>query len=188
MSSGAPVPSGPVTVRRAVPDDLQGMAQVHVETWKSTYRGIVPDDRLDRMTVESDIAGGFGSWLKAPPPGVAQFVAWTPSNGIVGFALACPAREPDPDFAGELGAIYVLKSHQSRGVGTALVREVVRYLLSTGKTSMIVWVLEQNPYRRFYERMGGTPVRKRLGHSRLAGGPLPEVGYGWRDIRSLASA
>jgi GNAT superfamily N-acetyltransferase len=187
MSAGEPIPSGTVTVRRAVPDDLLGMARVHVETWKSTYRGIVPDDRLDRLTVESDIAGGFGSWLKEPPPGVALFVASTPAEGIIGFALACPAREPDPDFTGELGAIYVLKSHQGRGVGSALVREVARYLMSTGTTSMIVWVLEQNPYRRFYERLGGTPVRKRLGRSRLGGGPLPEVSYGWKELRELAN-
>lgn len=178
---------GPVAVRRAAPDDLQGMARVHVETWKTTYRGIVPDNRLDRLSVEADIAAGFGSWLREPPSGVAQFVALTSTEEVVGFALACPNREPDPDFTGELGAIYVLRSHQGHGVGTALVREAVRFLVSTGKTSMIVWVLEENPYRRFYERLGGIPVRKRLRQSRVAGAPVPEVSYGWKDIRALVN-
>lgn len=185
MVPAGPTPPGAITVRRATLDDLRGMARVHVETWRTTYRGMVPDDRLDCLTVDSDIAGGFGSWLKDPPPDVAQIVAVSPAGEIVGFALACPAREPDPNYTGELGAIYVLKSHQGRGVGTALVREVARHLVSTGRTSMLVWVLEPNPYRGFYERLGGVPYRTRQRHSRIAGGPLPEVSYGWKDIRPL---
>jgi len=175
------------TVRRATPDDLAGMARVHVATWKSTYRGIVPDDRLDRLTVESDIAGGFGRWLGDPPPGVAQFVAVSSGSEVTGFAMGCPAREPHPDYTGELGSIYVLRSEQRHGVGTALVREVARHLIATGHSNMIVWVLEQNPYRRFYEKLGGTPVGQRIGHSRIAGGPVSEVSYGWKDLAVLTT-
>jgi len=185
---GVTAPQAPraYRVRRATPDDLVGMARVHVATWKSTYRGMVPDDRLDAMSVENDIAGGFGSWLKKPPEGVAQFVALSGSGEVVGFAMACPTREPDPEFSGELGAIYVLKEHQGSGVGRMLLGEAVRHLLNIGKTNMIVWVLEQNPYRRFYEHLGGTLVRQRTAPSRIAGGPIPEVSYGWRDLRALA--
>lgn len=176
----------PVVIREATAEDLYGMARVHVETWKSAYRGIVPDERLERLSVESDIAGGFGSRLGTPRPGAAQFVAVTPAHEVVGFAVAGPNREPDPDFTGELGALYVLPSRQRQGTGTALVRECTRFLLGNGTTSMIVWVLEQNPYRRFYERLGGALVRRRVASSRIAGGPLPEVSYGWKDIRTLA--
>jgi len=186
MSSGTTAPPAPYAIRLAGVGDLSGMARVHVETWKTTYRGIVSDERLDRLTVENDIAGGFGSWLKEPPPGVAQFVAVEARGEVVGFALGCPPREAGSGFTGELGAIYILKAHQGRGVGTALVGEVARHLLRLGRTSMIVWVLEQNPYRRFYERLGGVIVRKRTGESRIAGAPLPEISYGWSDIRGLS--
>jgi GNAT superfamily N-acetyltransferase len=148
MDPHDPRPSFSVKVRRAVPDDLQGMARVHV----------------------------------------GLFVAVAPGGEIVGYARGCANRDPDPNFAGELEAIYVLLTHRNRGVGTVLVREVTRFLESSGRTSMIVWVLAQNPYRRFYERLGGTLVGNRVGSShRLGGGPLPEVGYGWKDIRRLAS-
>jgi len=163
------------------------MARVHVATWKSTYRGMVPDDRLDQLTVEGDIAGGFGRWLKDPPPGVAQFVAVSSQRGVVGFAMGCPAREPHPDYTGELGSIYVLGSEQGHGIGTTLVGEVARHLAATGHRSMLVWVLEQNPYRRFYEKLGGTSVSQRLGRSRIAGGPVSEVSYGWKDLRALTT-
>jgi GNAT superfamily N-acetyltransferase len=174
-----------VKIRWATAADLSGMTRVHVDTWKTTYRGIVPDERLDRMTYESDVAAGFGRWITEPPAGQANFVAVTDQGEILGFAVCGPNREADLDFTGELGAIYILKAQQGRGIGTALVREVARHLLSIGRDSMIVWVLAQNPYRRFYERLGGVPVRERT-ESRLGGPPLPEVGYGWKDIRALA--
>jgi GNAT superfamily N-acetyltransferase len=188
MDPHDPRPSFSVKVRRAVPDDLQGMARVHVDGWKTAYRGIVSDEILDHLTVENDIARGFGRWFKEPNPGAGLFVAVAPGGEIVGYARGCANRDPDPNFAGELEAIYVLLTHRNRGVGTVLVREVTRFLESSGRTSMIVWVLAQNPYRRFYERLGGTLVGNRVGSShRLGGGPLPEVGYGWKDIRRLAS-
>jgi len=162
------------------------MARVHVETWKSTYRGMVPDERLDQLTVENDIAGGFGRSLLDPPPGVAQFVAESTADGIVGFAMGCPVRQPEPGFTGELGSIYVLRSYQGGGVGTALVREVARHLLRTGHSTMVVWVLKENPYRRFYERLGGVLGRSRMDPSRIAGMPVAEVSYGWTDLHRLA--
>jgi len=186
MASLPPDPPASVHVRRARPDDLQGMARVHVETWKTAYRGMVPDDRLDSLTVDSDIAGGFGSHLRQPPPGNAQFVAETAEGEVVGFAGGGPAREPEPGYTGELHSIYVLSAYQRRGVGSALAGEVVRHLLNTGHASMIVWVMEPSPYRRFYERLGGTLYRRVVQPSRIAGQPVPVVSYVWADLRPLA--
>jgi ribosomal protein S18 acetylase RimI-like enzyme len=176
----------PFTIRRGVPHDLVGLARVHVETWKTTYRGIVPDDRLDALSIEGDLAAGFGSSLTAPPSGVACFVAMIPGDEIVGYAFGGPTHVPEEGFNGELRAIYILKAHQGRGIGTALVREVARHLLASGRTNMIVWVLAENPSQRFYEKLGARPVGRRTAESRVAGGPVPEVSYGWQDLRPLA--
>jgi GNAT superfamily N-acetyltransferase len=150
---------------------------------------MVPDEFLDGLTVEGDIASGFGSGLEERRAGAEQFVALTSAAGIAAYALACSNQEPAPDFTGELEATYVLHPHLGRGVGTLLVREVARYRVSTGRTSMIVCLLEQNPYRRFYELLGGTLAGRRVGEPhRLGGRPLPEVAYGWKDIRRLANS
>jgi hypothetical protein len=45
---------------------------------------------------------------------------------------------------------------------------------------MSLWVLEDNgPARRFYERLGGTPIAEKRGG-------LVEVAYGWSDLRRLS--
>ena len=184
MSARGESHSNAVTVRPAIPEDLIGLARVHVDTWKTTYRGIVLDACLDALTYEGDVARGFGRWLKQPADRWTYLVALDPSEFIVGFAVGGPGRDRDSDYGGELGAVYVLKSYQRAGVGKALVREVTRHLAQLGITSMIVWVLEANPYRRFYEKLGGIAAKRRV--VPVTGTPLPEVGYGWKDTRELS--
>jgi hypothetical protein len=41
-----------VNVRRARLQDAAAIARVHVDAWRSTYRGIVPDEHLDGMSYE----------------------------------------------------------------------------------------------------------------------------------------
>ena len=38
-------------VRDAVPSDALGIAEVHTTTWKTSYRGILPDTLLDSLSV-----------------------------------------------------------------------------------------------------------------------------------------
>ena len=40
------------SVRDAQIEDAPAIARVHVDTWRSAYRGIVPDDHLDAMSYE----------------------------------------------------------------------------------------------------------------------------------------
>ena len=42
---------GTVVVRPAVRDDLPGIARVHVESWRTTYAGLMPPDYLAGLRV-----------------------------------------------------------------------------------------------------------------------------------------
>lgn len=39
-------------IRRAKLDDAQGIAKVHVNSWRTTYKDIIPNDFLDNLSVE----------------------------------------------------------------------------------------------------------------------------------------
>ena len=169
-------------IRRALPPDAPGIARVHVESWRSTYVGLVPDDflasydygeraraRRDLLTDESRVT----------------YVAESRKDGIVGFLSGGPKRMDDMTYAGELYAIYLLEQHQRQGIGRRLVTKLCTWLLSQGLTSMYTWALEENPYRRFYESLGGTEFRRET--MTLHGYDLVEVAYGWNDISPLAS-
>jgi GNAT superfamily N-acetyltransferase len=53
----------------------------------------------------------------------------------------------------QLTQIYILPSHQNRGIGTSLVRELVREAKETGRP-LRLRVLSVNPARTLYEREG----------------------------------
>ncbi len=168
-------------IREARPEDAPRIAWVHLESWRTTYPGIIPQAYIDSLTVEN----GTKNWQErlAAADGPIVFVA-EDEAGIFGFAAGGAIMHPVEGFDGELGAIYLLATHQQRAAGAALVRQIAGSLVEQGFASMAVWVLRDNPACRFYERMGGVRVAEQ--GIRIGGVTLPEVAYGWRDVRTLA--
>ncbi len=41
-----------IHIRRAIKDDIPGIAKVHVDSWKTTYKGIFADEILDNIAYE----------------------------------------------------------------------------------------------------------------------------------------
>src|SRR5439155_1617602 len=102
-----------VSVRQATEDDAETIERVRYETWQATYRGLMPDALLDRMTPN---VGARRERLRAQPPDHSCFVAEA-GGAVVGFAFGGPERAKDPDYRGEVYAIYVLPAFQGRGRG-----------------------------------------------------------------------
>ena len=168
-------------VREARLPDAPQIAQVHIDSWRTTYTGIVPEDFLAGMSYE-DFEARWHGWLGVEESVV--YVVESPSARIVGFAFGGPQREEDHSaYEGELYAAYLLGEHQCKGLGRQLLGAVAKGLARQGKTSMLAWVLAENPSRRFYEVVGG----KLLGREEIeiGGVMLEEVAYGWEDVRVL---
>ena len=174
-----------IRIREAVLADAGPMSRVHVDTWRTSYAGIVPAEHLAGLSY-GDRESGWVRILTAHRPAESNFVAESVGGEVVGLAGGGPEREGNPVYRGELYGIYVLEEHQRRGLGRRLVAAVARRLLADGFTSMLVWVLADNrPARRFYESLGGEPVGRKT--IPIGGADLPEVSYGWRDIAGLAA-
>ncbi len=62
-----------VIIRQAALQDVEGLARVHVDTWKTAYRGIISDEVLDRMSY----SGRSERWKQTilEPEGKYIFVA-----------------------------------------------------------------------------------------------------------------
>jgi ribosomal protein S18 acetylase RimI-like enzyme len=168
-------------IREAILTDAPGIARVHVDTWRSTYRGIVPDKFLANLSYEARGRMWTTAITHANDSNFA-YVAEDEHGQIVGFVSGGTSQSGDRDYPGELYAIYVLKEAQGKGVGRGLFDAVVKRLALSGIYSMILWVFRDNqPARRFYEAMGGESLYER--EIELAGTRLTEVAYGWKDTR-----
>lgn len=162
-------------IRRATPDDADEISHVHVEGWRTAYAELLPPDFLAGLSVEAQTA----KWLEILRESAvdsATFVAETEGK-VVGFVNGGPERTNDPDFVGEIYAIYVSDNCRRQGIGKSLFQRIIEFLLSLRMNSIKVWVLSDNPYRRFYERQGGLVIGEKpitVGETELM-----ETAYGW---------
>jgi GNAT superfamily N-acetyltransferase len=167
-------------IRAAQPADVPGIARVVVDSWRTTYRGIIPDAVLDDLSYEERAR----IWAQAiDNPASVVYVAATPAGEIVGAATGGPAPAEYSDYQGELQAIYLLAAHQGQGLGRRLLAAVAQQLAERDLFSLLVWVLAENPACRFYEALGGQPAGARP--FAIGGVTLTLLAYGWADTRPL---
>jgi len=171
-----------IPVRSAVATNVDAIARVHIDSWRSTYRGLVPDAVLDGLSFER--RRDWWQGILNGPQGADVLVAEDHEGRMAGFAYFGAERGNDPLYRGELYAIYLLKEHQQKGIGRMLVKAAAGGLLARDLDTMLVWVLSANPARHFYERLGGVYLREKS--ERVGEETLQESAYGWSDIRPLA--
>src|SRR6185437_11184185 len=106
-----------LTIRPANPADAPAIAQIHVDTWRAAYRGLMPDSVLDALDVERRAA--FWKERLAHNRGVA-FVAWE-AERIIGFCDLIPTRDKDAhgNSVAEIASIYIAPAHWRKGAGCA---------------------------------------------------------------------
>lgn len=167
------------TVRPARIEDAYSIAYVQVESWKSTYAGIVPETYLESLNPESRT----DSWKKQFD-GTTLILVAEDEAGVFGFVCGGALRDPIAGYDAELYAIYLLQQKQREGVGRTLVRKLADALRAKGYRSLIVWVLERNPSLGFYTRLGGTALLTK--EIEIGGAQLTEVAFGWSDIADLS--
>ena len=169
-------------IREARPSDAPDIAFVHVTGWRTTYAGIMPEHYLATLSYASR-ERYWSMTLRDSARRETIFVAEDDAGRVVAFVSGGPNRERDPGYGGELYAIYLLPQHRRQGIGTALVHALACRLKDMHLHAMLVWVLADNPYRGFYEGLGGQLVRSKT--VTIGGLDLDEVAYGWPDMRAL---
>ncbi len=168
-----------MTIREAVPADAEGVARVHVESWRTTYPGIMPQEHLDELSLVASTETWSLVLRGDAPRKTWVFVAENDNGEIVGFVSGGAERTGDPDYAGEAYALYLLHSEQGQGVGRRLVQTLARRLSDEGHKTLLIWVNAQNPARHFYEALGG--IATRTGQREIKGVTYEDVGYGWDE-------
>jgi ribosomal protein S18 acetylase RimI-like enzyme len=173
-----------VHIREARISDAESIAQVRVDSWRTTYRGLLEDEYLENMTPEQYVQ----MWRNIIVAGGAQgypYVVENSSGRIVGFILGGADRNGSQIYDAELFAIYLLEEYQGQGLGSQLVSRLAQRLLKEGYNSMRVWVLAKNPARAFYETLGGEYLYQKTIF--LGGENYAEAAYGWEELKTLAA-
>lgn len=126
-------------------DDFEKIGNIYAQSWKTAYKGIIPQDFLDS--------------LPGIPPLLAQreYSTYVVLDGgtYIGTSSFHAARDANMNGWGEIISIYLLPEYFGKGYAAPLLRAVVAALSSQGFERIYLWVLEENARaRRFYENNG----------------------------------
>jgi L-Ala-D/L-Glu epimerase len=136
-------------LRTATVADLPGLAEVFVASWRTGYRGTVPDEVIDGLRI-ADVAAELGADLDARDR--STVVAVDGSGTALGFVRFGSARRTDEPELGYLASLYVHPAAGGRGLGRTLLRHALRELAGR---PVKLWVFAGNGRaRELYERAG----------------------------------
>jgi len=173
-----------VKIRKAVVTDASAIATININTWKVAYKGIIPQDHLDSLSINDKIP----RWEKAINDLTVNkkelFVAEISDlNGseIVGFSMGGPSNFEEYKIDGDLYAIYVLPKYWKQGIGTLLFNSVITYFLFKNFKTMVIWALKENSACEFYKKMGG--LQKFNKTITYEGTELDALGFFWENLR-----
>lgn len=163
-------------IREAEVSDAYGIAKVHIDSWRTTYKGLISDKFLNDFSHDDRTV----RWRKVINDYEIEnryiFVAEDSIEGIIGFATCGIEREMKDPSIGELYAVYILKEHQFKGVGRLLFNEVLNKLSDLKFNVITIWVLVENyQARKFYELMGGIAGKEQ--DIVISGDTLKEIEY-----------
>lgn len=145
-------------LRAATYGDAEDIARVHVLSWQHAYRGILPDELLDSLTIHERTKQRKDALMTPLNESVRNWVAERDAE-IVGWAGTAISRDEDlDDRVHELLAIYLLPSEIGKGTGRRLMQHCIDDALVRGFEEMTMWVLVGNERaQRFYAAAGFVP-------------------------------
>ncbi|MCL2344176.1 MAG: GNAT family N-acetyltransferase [Firmicutes bacterium] len=164
-----------ITLQKARPEDAYDYAALHVACWQDAYKGIVPDEYLERMPRE--VEQRTERFMKDLVEQTDCFFYYAALDGkMIGRLIFNKSRDADKPDAGEISAIYLLAEYWDKGYGREMMDYALARLREMGYREAGLWVLEENHRaRRFYERCGfvSDGTKKEI----TIGKPLIEIRY-----------
>lgn len=143
-----------VKVRPAKKEDIDDIARIHVKTWQCAYKGQIPQDYLDSLSVDRR-KQKWAKIFKKKNQKQENYVAEIDGK-VVGFSGVGYSRDNDTaDEIGEVYALYVDPDFLGRGAGSALLEEGITWLKNKGYKRVTLWVLSTNEEAKgFYKHRG----------------------------------
>ena len=143
-------------VRKAKPEDAKRVAEINVIGWQTAYKGLVPDDFLEKWQVTEKRITNFQNAIENPE---AVFLVVEEDGRVIGYLHGGKNKESeDMPCEHEVYGLYIDPAFQRKGAG--------RLLLKTFKEKIenapffLHAMLGNEKAMTFYTKVGGQRVSK----------------------------
>lgn len=143
-------------IRQANLHDASAIARVHVDSWRTTYKNLLPAAFLDKLSYDQREK----IWIKnIQQNDLYMWVVENDTGEIVGFATTNTRESNSVPNATDLTSLYLLESYQGLGLGRRLMDTLFAHYKQHGYSHVFVEVLKDNPTKHFYEAFGAEHVK-----------------------------
>jgi len=168
-------------IRKANIEDALAIAEVHVNSWKNTYQDLINEQDLTNTTIEHREI--YWETILKLPREQQPVIVIEEEGKIVGFISGGKERTERFGFDGEIFAIYLMPSHQRKGLGKLLLKAFTDEMHALGYRSLLIWVLTKNPTHQFYIKFGAEKIDQE--QTTIGDGTYQETAFGFENIEDL---
>ena len=164
------------------PDSVR-VASLHAESWRNSYRGILPDAYLNEDAVK-ERESLWKARLSAPDIDRRYVLLAELDKQLVGFV--CVLLDEEPEWGACLDNLHVRFELQGQGLGRQLFARAVRWVMAKESGWPIhLWVFEANyAARRFYDALKGDITERKI-KEMPGGAKVSSLRYVWRNTEKL---
>jgi GNAT superfamily N-acetyltransferase len=170
-----------ILIRKATFQDSAEIANVHINSWREAYEGLIHSDFLNERPLY--YKNRYELWKKVTiNPNQYTFVAESEKHGIVGFINGTNGRDEGFEKKAEVWSFYLLEKYHGRKIGLNLLKTFFDKHLELGFKEAYVWVLKDNPSISFYECTGANRIGKEV-NEEVGNQMLPHLCYQWNSLK-----
>ncbi len=163
-----------IIIRNATVSDAEWIASVQIRSWKETYHAIIPQKYLNSLEINKK-KKVWSELLSKPWTMTLIAEYWE----LVGFINYWVSREKT-NYDWEVYSLYIREEYKWKWIWKELFLWARKDMVWRGFKSFYVWVLDKNPSKWFYEKMGGRVIGEKdveIGDTRVK-----EIAYGWKSL------
>ncbi len=156
--------------------DAESVAALHIASWQSAYRRLLPDDFLASL----DLSLRTSAWRESMRhSGMHVVLREVVGSGLVAFCAIAPSRDSGAlPSTWEIWNLHAAPTAQGKGYGAQLFDAAVEIARTASAEALTLWVVDENSdARRFYERHGMSLDGLRQTHELAPNVSLNEVRY-----------
>lgn len=167
-----------MTIREATAQDLENIGRLCMENWKKAYAGLLDESYLDGLTPEKCAEES----RKCLQDEKARLYVAYEGEQFLGFCAGMEDKEWEDCFY--LASLHVSEAARGKGVGTALLQEIGRYVCRGYGRMSICIVRGNDGAKRLYERLGA--VHEKYFEDDFHGTKSQSEKLIWEDLERFA--
>jgi GNAT superfamily N-acetyltransferase len=178
------LPLPDLAIRPGTLADSADIGRILAHGWRQAYSGFMSESELGPRVDPDHRAREVEAWLSTDfDPSRELLLVAERAGETMGFLAARLGDRNDVGSVAQVTLLYISPEKQGRGIGRGLLLEAVEWLRMHAPGPISIGAFEQNPFRSFYEAIGGMVVKTVM--VRVDAQEWPVVVYLWASPQAL---